>query len=237
MKVNSTDIKTNFGKYLEIVQHEDIIITRNKKPVAKLIKYSKYRDKNLLRDSNGDYMYDNSELTYDEFMEVYKNTDGRFEYLNGAVYQLLPPSHIHQQIVTYLVGELHDFFKDKKCKPYVSPYDIYFNDSPTRDIVQPDIFVMCDHENIICGRYRGIPSLIIEVTSPSTRNNDIVKKLNLYLNSGVEEYVIFDIKNQNVIQWNFKLRQVEKCITLNKNDVYKSNKFEGLEIALSEIYK
>lgn len=237
MTVNSTDIKTNFGKYLEIVQHEDIIITRNKKPVAKLIKYSKYRDRDLIRDENGDYTYDNSEISYDEFMEVYKNTDGRFEYLNGVVYQLFPPSHHHQEIITYLVGEFHNYFIDKECNPYVSPYDVYFNNSPTKDIVQPDIFVMCDRENVIGDRYYGIPSLVIEVTSPSTRNNDLVKKLNLYLSSGVDEYVIFDTKNQNVIQWIFKDKQVEKCITLNKNDTYRSYRFHELEIPLSQIFK
>ncbi|GMQ59872.1 type II toxin-antitoxin system Phd/YefM family antitoxin [Vallitalea sediminicola] len=234
MIVNSTDIKTNFGKYLDLVQKEDIVITRNKKPVAKLIKYSKYRD--IIKDSSGDYVYDNSEVTYDEFIEVYKNTDGRFEYLDGIVYQLIPPSHTHQHIISCIIGEFHTYFKDKKCKPYVGPYDIYFNNSTTKDIVQPDIFVMCDHENIRGERYFGIPNLIVEVTSPSTRNNDLVKKLNLYLQSGIKEYLIFDTKNENVIQWNFNNKQVQKCNTIDKTDVYKSNIFDGLEINLSQIF-
>ncbi|QUH31574.1 type II toxin-antitoxin system Phd/YefM family antitoxin [Vallitalea guaymasensis] len=234
MVVNSTDIKTNFGKYLDLVQKEDIVITRNKKPVAILTKYSKYRD--IIKDGSGDYIYDNSEITYDEFIEVYKNTDGRFEYLDGVVYQLIPPSHTHQHIISCIIGEFHTYFKDKKCKPYVGPYDIYFNNSPTKDIVQPDIFVMCDHENIRSDRYFGIPDLIVEVTSPSTRNNDLVKKLNLYLQSGIKEYVIFDTKNKNVVQWNFNNKQVQKCNTIDKTGVYRSNIFDGLEISLSMIF-
>ncbi|MCT4688495.1 type II toxin-antitoxin system Phd/YefM family antitoxin [Vallitalea sp.] len=235
MIVNSTDIKTNFGKYLDLVQKEDIVITRNKKPVAILTKYSKYRD--IIKDSSGDYIYDNSEITYDEFIEVYKNTDGRFEYLDGVVYQLIPPSHTHQHIISCVIGEFYTYFKDKNCKPYVGPYDIYFNNSPTKDIVQPDIFVICDHENIRNDRYFGIPDLIVEVTSPSTRNNDLVKKLNLYLQSGIKEYVIFDTKNKNVVQWNFNNKQVQKCNTIAKMGVYKSNIFDGLEINLSIIFQ
>jgi len=38
MRVTSTEFKTNFGKYLDIVADEDIIITRNGRKIAKLVK-------------------------------------------------------------------------------------------------------------------------------------------------------------------------------------------------------
>lgn len=233
MMINSTDIKTNFGKYLDLVQDEDIIITRNKKPVAKLMKYYKYED--VIKEGASDYTYHNTEMTYQEFMEMYENTDGRFEYLDGVVYALASPSHTHQRIITYFIGEFYNYFKDKTCKPYVAPYDVFFEKSKSKDVVQPDLFVMCDQENIRNDRYYGVPSLIIEVLSPSTRNNDLVKKLNLYLTSGIKEYIIVDPKNENVIHWNFVNFEVEKCNTLNKDEVFVSNIYEGLSVNLSEI--
>ena len=36
MLVTATEFKTNFGKYLELIRHEDIFITKNGKTVAKV---------------------------------------------------------------------------------------------------------------------------------------------------------------------------------------------------------
>lgn len=36
MTVTATEFKTNFGKYLELLVKEDIFITKNGKPVAKM---------------------------------------------------------------------------------------------------------------------------------------------------------------------------------------------------------
>ena len=38
MIVTSTDLKTNLGKYLDLLNKEDVIITRNGRKVAKLTK-------------------------------------------------------------------------------------------------------------------------------------------------------------------------------------------------------
>jgi antitoxin (DNA-binding transcriptional repressor) of toxin-antitoxin stability system len=38
MTVSSTDFKTNLGKYLNMVSAEDIVITRNGRRIAKLVK-------------------------------------------------------------------------------------------------------------------------------------------------------------------------------------------------------
>ena len=38
MVVTATDFKTNLGKYLDLLDTEDIIITRNGRRIAKLIK-------------------------------------------------------------------------------------------------------------------------------------------------------------------------------------------------------
>lgn len=37
MTVTATEFKTNFGKYLELIAHEDIFITRNGKTIAKVV--------------------------------------------------------------------------------------------------------------------------------------------------------------------------------------------------------
>ena len=51
MIVNATEFKTRAGKYLEIVNKEEIIITRNGREVAKLIPISKQGT------PNADFLY------------------------------------------------------------------------------------------------------------------------------------------------------------------------------------
>ena len=37
MVVTATEFKTNFGKYLDLIAHEDIFITKNGKTIAKVV--------------------------------------------------------------------------------------------------------------------------------------------------------------------------------------------------------
>ncbi|PKM93752.1 MAG: hypothetical protein CVU84_14315 [Firmicutes bacterium HGW-Firmicutes-1] len=234
MDINSTELKTNFGKYLDLVQEEDIIVTRNGKPVAKLMRYYRYED--VIREGAPDYTYHNKEMTFEEYMDLYEHSDARFEYLDGIVYALSSPNHTHQHILMNIFGVLYTYFKDKKCKPYVAPYDIFFEKSKTKDVIQPDLFVMCDEENVREERYYGVPAFIVEILSSSTRNNDLVRKLNLYLTSGVKEYVVIDPKNKKLHHWGFEHFEIEQMNTLTQEEVFISNIFEGLSLNLSDIF-
>lgn len=63
MIVNATEFKTRAGKYLEIVDKEEIVITRNGKEVAKLVPIKKQGT------PNADFLYglladsDNKDIT------------------------------------------------------------------------------------------------------------------------------------------------------------------------------
>lgn len=235
MEVNSTELKTNFGKYLEAVQEEDIIVTKNGKPVAKLIRYLRYED--VVREGAPDYTYHNQEVTYEEFMDLYEHTDARFEYIDGVVYAMSSPSHTHQRILMDIFVVFYMYFKDKKCKPYVAPYDIFLQKLNKKDVVQPDLFVMCDEENVREDRYYGVPSLIMEILSPSTRNHDLARKLNLYLEAGVKEYLVIDPKNKKLHHWTFRDFEIEQMNLFTEKDLFESVVFKGLQLQLDDILR
>lgn len=136
-----------------------------------------------------------------------------------------------------IFGVFYNYFKDKKCKPYVAPYDIFLENSKTKDVVQPDLFVMCDPESIRDGRYYGVPSLIIEIISPSSRRNDLIKKLNLYMTVRVEEYLIVDPIYNKLHYWRFKQFEIEQVDILGPGEVYCSSIFEGMELNLADIFE
>lgn len=58
----------------------------------------------------------------------------------------------------------------------------------------PDISVICDKIGLNDNNYVEVPTLIIEILSPSTAWIDISKKLELYQNFGVMEYWIISPK-------------------------------------------
>lgn len=80
MIVNATEFKTRAGKYLEIVDKEEIVITRNGKEVAKLIPIKKQGA------PNADFLYglladsENKDITVEQIRserikEKYGNND------------------------------------------------------------------------------------------------------------------------------------------------------------------
>ncbi len=112
-----------------------------------------------------------------------------------------------------------------------------FEEDP--NVVQPDIVVICDEDKVNeDSKYEGIPTLIVEVLSPLTKGKDMAAKLNLYLNSGVSEYLIVDVDNKNIMQYAFSQeRDIESLNTFCEGDTLKSTVFEDLELSLRDVFQ
>lgn len=242
MRVNATTFQNAFGKYLkQVMSGEEIILTKNERGVAKFISYHDPVTY-ILKENNADY-YIQKRVTYEEFLEITKNSDARYELIDGEIYLMTSPTHLHQIAVREIIGQFYIYFSDKPCSPFTAPFDVRLkNDSPTFEddpnVVQPDILVICDKETIDeNGRYHGVPSLVVEVISPSTRSKDMIKKLNLYMLSGVTEYWIVDLDNQSVVIYEF-IGQNIKCLNVVKfGDPIKSTLYEDLVVYTDKMNK
>jgi prevent-host-death family protein len=239
MIVKSTEIKNNFGKYLKLLHEENIIITRNGTPVARIEKYSEFDDTPKVTENSTAYNYDGRRMTYEEFIEFYENTEDRYEYIDGEVYLLASPRVTHQQVLGNLHILLHAWFRDKKCRPYLSPFDVTLKKGKNNmNVVQPDILVVCDSDNRNeKDKYTGVPTLVVEILSQSTRRKDVIKKLDLYMQSGVREYWIVDYFNREVIVYTFDDRDIKNMKSFVKDDILMSFIFEGLSLKLPEIFE
>lgn len=128
----------------------------------------------------------------------------RWEIIDGKPYNLAPaPSPEHQRTVSSLQGEFYAFLKGKPCTSYVAPFDVRLMtdekpDDQIRNIVQPDLVVICDESKIDGKGCNGPPDLIVEVLSLATAKRDRSDKLRLYRLSGVKEYWIVDPSNKTV---------------------------------------
>lgn len=241
MKVNTTDLQNAFGKYLALTEKEDIIITKNGKTVAKLIKHIE-PNYYLIKEESNKYQT-RRKITYEEYMELVNSSDQRFELINGDIYLLASPSFIHQVVVNEISWQFNNYFRKKPCRSLTAPLDIRlfgfatkFEEDP--NVVQPDLVVVCDEDKVDKkGKYIGIPTLIIEVLSPSTKGKDMTAKLELYKKSGVSEYWIVDLEKKRILQYCFtEERDIDDFKIVENMEIIKSNAFEGLNLALGDIF-
>lgn len=117
----------------------------------------------------------------------------RAELIDGQLYNMAPPSRIHQEITFQLARKLADYIDSKEgnCKVYPAPFAVNL-DADNKNWVEPDISVICDPDKLTDRGCSGAPDFIVEVVSPSSRRMDYAHKVSLYLDAGVREYWIID---------------------------------------------
>lgn len=241
MRVNTTDLQNAFGKYLSLVEKEDIIVVKNGKGVAKLSRYAD-PDNYLVREEAKTYKTPRR-VSYEEYMALVEASEQRYELIDGEIYLMASPSFSHQILVNEIAWHFHNFFRGKRCRSLTAPLDVRlfcfatkFEEDP--NVVQPDIIVICDEDKVDeDNRYVGIPTLIVEVLSPSTKGKDMVAKLNLYMKSGVQEYWVIDLEGKSVIQYVFSQeRDIQSVNIFKEGETIGSTVFAGLEIPLGDVF-
>ena len=111
----------------------------------------------------------------------------RWEIINGEAYNMTPAPSVRHQTV---VGNLYLRLRTKTGSPCyvgIAPTDIVFDEY---NVVQPDVFVVCDKNKVGEKAITGAPDLVIEVVSPATEVKDKREKKNLYERFGVAEYLL-----------------------------------------------
>ncbi|WP_055666203.1 Uma2 family endonuclease [Desnuesiella massiliensis] len=133
-----------------------------------------------------------SYVSFEEYIKIKESSDFLIEYLDGVILMAPSPSTKHQRISGKLNTKLMIFLEGKPCEVFQAPYDIELKREGIegKRIVIPDLSVICDKEGFTENNYVGVPSLIIEILSPSNQSHDLITKLNLYMQYGVKEYWI-----------------------------------------------
>lgn len=240
--ITATELKQSFGKYLDFVEEQnDVVITKNGRKVARLTPYvTDIEQYFTIRDKALDYQYGGKKVSYEEFMEIYEKSTLRMEYINGEIYLLASPTIGHQEILGRLYLNFNEYFQDKKCRVFLAPFDVHFHkkDFKEPDVMQPDLLVACDLEGNVTekGRYMGTPTLVVEILSESTRNKDLIDKLNTYMLSGVKEYWIVDLKQESITVYSFADCGIDRYKFYEQNDVTRSIAFDGLSVDGESIF-
>jgi prevent-host-death family protein len=236
MRATSTEVQNSFGKYLKTaLEQEPVIITRNGKDVARIDPCSGGL---RLSESGPEYDVKNKKVSYQEYLDLTANSDDRYELIDGELYLQDSPVYDHQAILSEIHGIFYIWFKGKPCRPLFSPFDVtLYKGLENINVVQPDILVICDLDQIDSkGKYKGVPAMVIEVISPSTRRKDMLKKLDLYLQTGVREYWLVDPDKRAVYLYTFEAGDFKDNRVYIGEGTIQSSCFPGLEVSLPDIF-
>lgn len=188
----------------------------------------------MLAKENKTYTYKDY-LTYDE--------NERIEIIEGEIYNMSPaPSRIHQQLISDISYELQHYIKSNKgtCKVYPAPFDVILkNDDEevgnSKNVVQPDISVICDRSKLTDKGCTGSPNLIVEVVSPYNPSNDYIRKAGLYEKYKVQEYWIINPMKRNILVYNLTDTGYDTPNIYSFDDVVPVSIFKDLNIDFSSL--
>jgi Uma2 family endonuclease len=115
------------------------------------------------------------------------------ELINNRLYMSPAPLSSHQKVLFKIAERLVTHVESKLAgEVIIAPFDVRLDE--TRNAVQPDVTVILksNPNQIINGRYSGVPDLVVEVLSPGNKDHDLITKKDLYEKFGVKEYWIVD---------------------------------------------
>lgn len=176
--------------------------------------------------------------TLEEYFEIERNSEEKYEYFDGNVWSMAGASPAHERIVINIGGHLRDLFRGRGCSVFSSNLKVKVPDYPPYRY--PDLSVYCGQG--IYEKMDGLdvlinPQMLIEVLSPSTEAFDRGDKF-LYYKSipSFVEYLLISATHPFVTQF----------IKVNENEWIQRDAvgLEGklfsetfqVEMVLSEIY-
>lgn len=160
----------------------------------------------------------------------------RAELINGSLYNMAPPSFIHQKIVSQLTKIIGNYIDSQSgsCEVIPAPFTVNLN-ADDKTYVEPDISVICDKNKLTDRSCDGAPDLVIEVVSPSSQRMDYSTKNTLYSDAGVREYWIVDpAKERTTI---YRYEEDAAPIIISFDQIITVGIFKDLQVTIAELLK
>ena len=140
-------------------------------------------------------------MTEEQYLALDEATDGNYEFYDGYVVMLSPPSSAydehaiidmaggsiaHSALCARLASLIDQALPDGPCLVHSS--DVKVKITSLRNYFHPDVSVACDEEH---GQMLNNPVVVIEVLSPATEKRDRGSKFQSYKElPSVQEYVL-----------------------------------------------
>jgi Uma2 family endonuclease len=130
-----------------------------------------------------------------------ENADKWFEMIKGVIYEVVMPSPLHATIALLIASLLRVFVTERRLGNVVGDGCLFH--LPNGDKVIPDAAYISKERsaNIPSDYYRVAPDLAVEVVSPSNKPDDILDKVESYIECGTRLVWVFYPEEQFVRVW------------------------------------
>jgi Uma2 family endonuclease len=172
-------------------------------------------------------------LTYED-LQRFPDDNLRRELIDGELIVTLAPILRHQEVVMRLAARLLDYVDEHGGKVYPAPTDVFFVDDT---VLEPDVvLVRGEHLNRLEVRFvRGAPDLVVEVSSPSTRRLDVVRKRAVYERFAVPEFWFVDLDADRVEVYRLREGTYPTPRLLERRDRLTSPQLPGWSVLVDDV--
>jgi Uma2 family endonuclease len=172
-------------------------------------------------------------VTYDD-LASFPEDHLRRELIGGELIVTAAPAVRHQEVVMEIAWTLVNYAKEHGGKVFPAPTDVFFSDV---DVVEPDVLFVTEASlaKLETKFVRGAPDLVVEVSSPTTRRLELVRKRALYERYGVPEYWYVDLDADRIEVYRLDRDRYDMPIMLGRADALTSPGLPGLTIAVAEV--
>jgi len=119
-------------------------------------------------------------VSVEEYLALERQSEAKYEYLNGEIFAMAGASRAHNRIVLNLGIALDGQLKSRGCEIFVSEMRVAV---PSANLITyPDVVVSCGNPQFADEGADTLlnPTLIVEVLSPSTESYDRGTKFGYY---------------------------------------------------------
>lgn len=174
-------------------------------------------------------------LTYDD-LASFPDDNLRRELIDGELVVTSSPGPPHQGVTGNLHVALWTYARAHGGRAYTAPLDVHFASST---VLEPDVLYIRPERVHLIGRtyIAGPPDLVVEVSSPSTRRLELVRKRDVYERFGVAEYWYVDRDADRVEVHRLDGDRYGAPLLLGLDEELTSPVLPGFALAVAEVFE
>lgn len=172
-------------------------------------------------------------LTYED-LRAFPDDNLRRELIDGELIVTAAPATRHQRVVAKLVHRLYAYCEEHGGEVLPAPFDIYFSET---NVVEPDVvYVRPENRGRFERRFfRSAPDLVVEVSSPSARRLELIRKRELYERFAVPEYWFVDLEAERVEVYRLEQDRYGHPLLFARGETVDTPQAPGFALAIDDL--
>ena len=181
-------------------------------------------------------------MTLEDYFEMELTSDVRHEYSGGYIQAMAYTSINHGRILWNLNGLLFSCLKGKDCEGFGSDRMLFVPKCEGKArIFYPDMMVVCGEKDMYQYKEKMVallnPSVLIEVSSDTTMEDDFVTKWRCYKKiKSLKQYIIISQKEPYILIFN-RTEKEDEWLHVSLDNEESVLKILDCEIKLQDIYE